>query len=139
MIRSVLGAKRRWFSHFVESDRDRQLLLLKLWESGNRSCDFQGRFSPVLSTAFGPAIHSVFLLLSFLYAWSPRASRCDARCALAGRECHRPVWDLRSIRASEIPVTAKSGSSSASGSDSRRSLKRLFSPLPTSESSPSHR
>jgi hypothetical protein len=28
------------------------LLLLKLWESGNRSCDFQRRFLPVFSTAF---------------------------------------------------------------------------------------
>src|SRR3984893_9128307 len=38
-----------------------------LWESGNRSCDFQGRFVPVFSTAFGPPIRSLFLLLSFLF------------------------------------------------------------------------
>jgi hypothetical protein len=43
-------------------------LLLKLWESGNRSCDFQGRW-PVFSPAFGPPIHSLFLLHSFLFPY----------------------------------------------------------------------
>src|SRR6266404_8731378 len=47
-------------------------------------------FWPADSFTFPPS------LLSF-YAWSLRASRCDARCAPAGRGFRRPVWDLRSV------------------------------------------
>jgi hypothetical protein len=35
--------------------------------SGNRSCESQGRFSPVFSTAFGTLILSLFVVLSFLF------------------------------------------------------------------------
>src|SRR5271167_2707719 len=44
-------------------------------------------FFPGDSFTFPPA------LLSF-YAWTPRASRCDVRCAPAGQGFHRPAWDL---------------------------------------------
>jgi len=103
MIRSVLGAKRRWFLHFVKVIAIVSLLL-ELWKVENRSCDFQGRFSPVFSTAFGPPfITFPPSLLSFTY----RIPRISMRCAL----WHQAVEDSvsqcgisRSVRASETPA-----------------------------------
>ena len=60
-------------------------MLLELWESGNRSCDFQGRFLPVFFTAFGPTIHSLFLFHSFLFTYRIPA-HLDAM-----RVVHQPV------------------------------------------------
>jgi hypothetical protein len=52
--------------------------------------------------SFSPADRCFTFLLSPLVAYASirHAFRCDERCAPAGRGCCRPVWDLRSARAS---------------------------------------
>src|SRR5271169_3118060 len=114
-----------------------------LWPKTDESSKFVGKWKSLLRfprALFARLFHSFWPADSFtfplsllsVYVSSPRASRCDARCAPAGRGCHRPGWDLRSVRASGPQATAKSGSSSASGSDPRRFPRSLFSPVPTS-------
>src|SRR5881397_3370133 len=133
MIRSVLGAKRRWFFILLKVIAIVKLVVVEAVGKWKSLLRFPRAPFARLFHSFWPADAFTFppSLLSF-YAWSPHASRCDARCAPAGRGFRRPVWDLRSVHASETPATAKSGSSSVSGSDPRRSPRSLFSPLLTS-------
>jgi len=60
---------------FPESVGIVKLVLLKLWESGNREAIFQGRFLPVFSTAFDPPIGVHFS------PFSPRCLRIDSRAS----------------------------------------------------------
>src|SRR5258708_1159510 len=50
-------------------------------------------------------------------AWILRASRCDERCALNDRGCHRQWWERRSARATATRAVAKSGEWSEFDSD----------------------
>src|SRR5258708_26005238 len=56
--------------------------------------------------SFWPADSFTFpLSLLSAYVSNPRPSRCDARCAPAGRGCHRPACDLRYVLAHHPPAT----------------------------------
>src|SRR5882724_10742714 len=81
MIRSVLGAKRRWFLHFVESDRDRQACCC--WSCGKveiAPAISKGAFCPSFPQLFARRFIHFSAFTPFIFRIeSPRISM---RCAL---------------------------------------------------------